>query len=281
MPREYIAPNTLREAVWTGAPAGRALGEITLEVIDTSDDSVVLAEGAASSLLESPGTYRRAYTTPALAGLLLEIWTDHVASVTSTQELEVTYTAAVTPMLFTLEQARALKPLDNVTKYPDEAIIAAGEAASEALEHACSVAFSPRLFQEVSTGTGRYTLPLKVARPLYLTEVTVGGVDVLSSAVLDGGSLYTPGRWTTGREVVVTGYAGYAVTPAHVSRAALLLAKRWLVDSPLNDRMTSHTAPDGTTERFITAGIGSAIFDVPECNSVINEYSLSAGMMVA
>lgn len=185
-------------------------------------------------------------------------------------------------MLFTLVAARKLKPLDNVTLYLDADITAAGEMASEALENACGVTFTPRAFTETFDGTGRSELFLKTTLPLTVTSVTLNGVAV-SPTLYPDGTLYLASGWsaTSRRNIVVTGTAGHATCPARVARAALLLAKRWLVDSPVNDRTTVFTNYEGATERFVTAGVGSALFDIPEANAVVAAYSLQAGLMVA
>lgn len=99
MSREYSLPATTREAVWTGAPPGRAPGQITLTVRDASDNTLFLA---ATNAVETsvPGTYRVTYATPQVAGLLLETWTDTVPvpDMVRTYELEITSNAPQSPI---------------------------------------------------------------------------------------------------------------------------------------------------------------------------------------
>ncbi len=113
----------------------------------------------------------------------------------------------------------------------------------------------------------------------------VGGVAVDSSVVSwtqSDGRVYREGGWTAGRRnVVITGTRGYPYPPPRVGRAALLLAKRFLVDSPHSDRATSITTEDGTTQFLVTAGVRQAVTDVPEANAVIEEYGLRGAFAVA
>lgn len=186
-------------------------------------------------------------------------------------------------MLFTLAQARAVKPLDNVTKYPDAAVQAAGDLATDALEHACAVHFTPTSFSEVLDGNGRCDLMLWTAKPTAIASATVAGLDVTSTVlVYSDGRVYRPNGWACGRQnVTVTGTAGWPVCPPRVARACLLLAKRFLVDSPVNDRATTLINEDGTTQYLVTAGVRSALFDIPEANAVVQDYGLQQGYLVA
>ena len=110
----------------------------------------------------------------------------------------------------------------------------------------------------------------------------------------DDGRLYLATGWSTGwsasspgaatrgrRNVVIKGTYGYPYPPPRVSRAALLLAKRFLVDLPVSDRATSLTTQDGTTQFLVTAGVRQAITDVPECNAVIREYGVRQAFAIA
>lgn len=182
-------------------------------------------------------------------------------------------------MLFTLAQARAMKPLDNSLKYSDQAIIDAGIAARDALEHACQVFFKPREFTETLPGSGSYSVPLSLPR---ITEIYGASIDGMASeASFAYGLLYSGSIWPRNKVITVQGFAGYEVCPPRVARASLLLAASYLVPSQMSDRMTSFTNSEGVTERFMTAGIKGTVFGIPECEAVVSDYGISEGLCIA
>lgn len=189
---------------------------------------------------------------------------------------------------FTVAEARAVTPLQDTTKYADADIDNMRLVVEEALEHACGVAFVPRVTTpvvETLDGDGSDEIVLRQwARPIALTAATVGGVALdaptLAALVLSrDGTIYNPAFWACGRRNVVLTYThGYPSVPGRVKRAAIRLTKRFLVDTPINDRATSIQNPeDGTIQRLITAGVGAAIFDLPEANAIVNEYGVRFG----
>lgn len=187
-------------------------------------------------------------------------------------------------VLFTVAQARALKPLDNTTTYTTQRILDARTMAETALEDACKVAFVPRYFRVTLDGRGSTDLLLPMVRPLTVTAATIddAAVTVDDVELYDDGRAYLPSGWTAGRRnVTITGTHGYQFPPPRVGRAALLLAKRFLVDSPVSDRATSMTTEDGTTQFLVTAGVRQAATDVPEANAVIDEYGVRGAFTVA
>lgn len=180
---------------------------------------------------------------------------------------------------FTTAEARKVKPLDNTTTYPDADIDAMRITVEEALEHACGVAFEPRTVTERFDGTGTTDL-LARPRPTAVSSATVDGEAIDASSLLTyrDGRIYHSGKWTAGRgNVSITYTHGYATVPGRVKRAAILLTKRFLVDSPLSDRTTQITNEDGT-EVLITAGVRGAVTDVPEVNAVIAQYKVGAAV---
>lgn len=182
---------------------------------------------------------------------------------------------------FTIAEARAVKPLEKVI-YTDALIVAARALAQSAIEDACGVAFTPTAFTgQVVYANGGADIFLR-PRLLTVTTVTQAGTAVTLTDVEVGpdGVAYRPNGWPAGR-LVVAGTYGYAAPPERVKRAAIQLAKRYLVDTPINDRTTSLTTVDGNTERFVTAGLGTTLFDVPEVNAVVQLYGVRPGLAVA
>lgn len=191
---------------------------------------------------------------------------------------------------FTITEARTLPylggALANDTTFPDDLIDSMREAVEEAFEHACRVAFVPRTAtNELHNGTGTTDLLVKWSNPTAVSGASVGvkgsrvalTADQLATIDVEStGVVYYPAGWPCGRNNVVVSYThGYAVCPGRVKRAALLTTRRFLLDSPVNDRATSVQNPDGTSSFLVTAGVRGAILDIPEANSVIAEYEQS------
>jgi hypothetical protein len=77
---------------------------------------------------------------------------------------------------------------------------------------------------------------------------------------------------------VTIGYEhGHPVTPERVKRAAIRLAKRWLVEGPVDDRATTFSNDDGTYS-LVTPGRRGEFFDLPEVNAVVQQYGLTVGV---
>lgn len=184
---------------------------------------------------------------------------------------------------FTIAEARAVRPLQDAVRYPDAAITAAREIAESALEDACGVPFEPRSFAQVvparSAATDTILLPPRVLS-ITAASSSAGSIATTGAEFEISGSTYLLAGWPAGR-ITISGTHGYAVPPLRVKRAAILLTKRMLVDTPVNDRATQITNPDGTAEYFITAGRNGQPFDLPEANAVVNIYGILTGGMVA
>lgn len=265
---------------------------VTLRVdttaIDPAPDSaivtIVRADGtlmvdAAAATNAGTGVFSYALTAAQLATLdeLTVHWVSTLGTVTDTVEV-------VGGHHFTLSQARALKPMNDEIAYPTARLLEARTLAETALEDACMTAFVPRYFRWRLDGSGRYNLMLPRSRPLTITSATVDGtaLTVGDLAVYDDGRVYSPNGWTSGQSnIVIAGTYGYRFPPPRVARASMLLAKRFIVDSPVNDRATSLTTEDGTTSYLVTAGVRSAVFDVPEANACVELYGMRDAYTVA
>lgn len=187
-------------------------------------------------------------------------------------------------MYFTVAEARAANylggALSNTTTFTDAIIEAMRTAVEQALEQACGVAFEPRtVTSERYDGDGGTDLLLIWPLVTAVSAASIGGT-ALTAAELAALITYTDGRlyhssgWTAGRGNVLVSYThGYATVPGRVKRAALILTSRFLQDSPVNDRATTLVNPDGSTQWLVTAGVRDAIFDIPEANAVVSEYS--------
>jgi hypothetical protein len=185
---------------------------------------------------------------------------------------------------FSIAQARSLKPLNNEIAYSDEQIAAARVAAETAIEDACGVAFVPRYFSATTYSACRQMNRKPFLKP-YLRAIrsaSVNGVrqDISSVVVADDSAFWSYGSWPTG-QLVIRGEWGYDAPPPRVARAALLLAKHYLVESGISSRTMRHTNAAGESDIFVTEGRGGAVFPLPEANAVVEEYGIRTGLMVA
>lgn len=254
---------------------------LTLTIRTPAGVSTTYTYGASAIVRDSEGEYHYDLTFTQTGA-----WTYEWRSTVPTQVQGETVQVGPSPLdvdagtdapYFTIGEARRLSPLQDAETYPDAAIDAARVMAESALEDACSVAFVPREFTVQVDGRGRCDLLLPIVRPLTISAATIDGTAVVVGDVelYDDGRVYLERGWGAGRRnITLTGTHGYPSPPPRVARAAMLLAKRFLVDSPVSDRATSMTTEDGTTQFLVTAGVRQAVFDVPECNAVVELYGM-------
>lgn len=186
----------------------------------------------------------------------------------------------VTVPYFTVAEARVLKPLDNATDYPDAAIEAMRATVEQAIEQRTGVAFVPRTATEVVDGNGGRDIMLRFPRPLSVTSATVDDTALTVSDLIlyrDGRIRY-PSYWTRGDgNVEITYTHGHATVPGEVKQAALMLTKHWLVQGPIDDRMTSMSTDDGTFS-LATPGLRGSSFGIPFVDAVVQTYSLQVAV---
>lgn len=248
-------------------------GAVTVK-IEREDGTTLVAAGTATSGTGAAArTYALTTTHTATLDRLTLTWTS------ATKGVLVTYVEVVGGFLFSVADARALKPLDNTTTYPLANVLVARTLAETALEDACSVAFVPRYGRDKFDGSGGVDILLP-PRITAVTSASVDGTGLTAAELADlelyrDGRLYHSSKWTEGRRNVEVKFThGYPYPPPRVGRACLLLAKHFLVDSPISDRTTLLTNDDGTQQTFITAGVRQAVFSIPEANAVVQEYGL-------
>jgi len=163
----------------------------------------------------------------------------------------------------------------GVTK-TEEQIVEARNLAEGWLEEACSVAFRPRYARETLDGSGTQRLLLSNPQLITIREAEVGDT-VVALESLKGypeGVAWGEELWTEGAANVSIAYEhGFLVTPAMVSRAALRLARHFLVEDPSNyDERASSMSTDEAHYTFITPGMSGAMTSIPEVNVVIQHF---------
>lgn len=187
--------------------------------------------------------------------------------------------AVADPVYFSVAEAREIPGLSSLTLYPDEAIELARDIVEDALERACGVAFVLRDATMTTDGNGTCDL-LVLPRPREVTACTVCETTLTPTELGDlvlyrDGRIYRECGWPAGRgNVEIAFNHGYEVIPPLVKRAALELAKRFLIDTPVDPRASSVTGEDGTTQILKPDGT----FGHPLADMVVNTYGVAYGI---
>jgi hypothetical protein len=245
-------------------------GSVTVTIYRA--DGTTLATGAAAGTGATARTYNLTAAQTALLDRLAATWVSATAgTVTTTVEI-------VGGFAFTVAEARALKPLDQTGAFSNASIIAMRTVVEDAIEEYTGALY-PRYDEETLSGVCR--LPLLVRKPFVrsVRSIVLDGVALSTSDMAniksDGTAIYGH-AWTTGYGNVVVGFEhGRDRPPERLRRAALLLAKVWLVSGPVDDR-TSTLTSDGGTFSLVTPGRGGSIFGVPEVDAAVQANLLPA-----
>lgn len=244
----------------------------TTVTITRADGTAIVTNAAATRTSVGVFTYTLSPAQTALLDNLTLAWTSTLGTLR-------TYAEIVGGFLFTISDARAVKPLDNATRYSDDQILAARTTVEQELEDACGVAFVPRYARETLQGDRTHLLNLQHPQVTAIREVRVDGTALtageLSELRIAGlSSVYRPAHWPSDYGSVTIGYEhGYTQLKAPVSRAALLLAKQRLVDTPIDDRAMTMTTDEGTFS-LVTPGMRGAWFSIPDVNAVVKRYRI-------
>jgi hypothetical protein len=277
---QQLTPGTLSQQ-WYEDGAAVDPGTVTVG-ITRADGTVLVAAGSSTA---GTGTAARTFnlttTHTALLDRLRVTWTSTLKGTL------VSYVEVVGGFLFSIADARALKPLDSAVSYPTSQIVSTRLLAEQALEDACGVAFVPRYTYETVDGTGNWQLVTRWPKVTTIRSATVrsyGTVTTLAAsdiALLTYGGASTGGYgWPCGVGNVTVGYEhGYSAPPERVRRACLLLARNWLVTGPIDDRASTFSSADGGTFAMVTPGRGGSIFGIPEVDVVVQQYGMTVGML--
>jgi hypothetical protein len=178
-------------------------------------------------------------------------------------------------MFFTTAELRAMDAaLTDPAKFPDAQLDAMRELVEQSLEDACDVAFEPRESVGAFSGDGSRMLALGVHRLRSVTAVVDDGQALDLAGVKGIGRLvWRYDGWPWGvANLTVTYSHGYDAPPLRVKRAALILAKVWLLEGPVDVRATQVSAGDGSTINLATPGVLGSTFGVPEVDAVVRHY---------
>lgn len=200
---------------------------------------------------------------------LTAVWTAGGQSITT--EVEV-----VGGFLCTLAEIAEAAEVDDEPKKLAEA----REWASSWLEEACGVAFRPKYARDALRGSGTAELLLAHPMPSVIFASSINDQTLDEVLSLDAsGVVLRNGRWTHGARTSVAYQHGYSKTPPIVSRAAVKLARRYLIEDPtdLDERATSMSSGDGTYS-LVTPGVRGALTSIPEVNAVIDHFAYAQGV---
>jgi hypothetical protein len=270
-----IQRNTTATLSKTFYEDGVAVNPGTVTVTITASDGTVIAEDAATT---GSGTSARTYAVTASDTAMLDSWSVAWAS-TGKGTLIDDYEIAG-GFLFGLNQLGAVKLGQSGTiagTYSAAQMAEVRVLVESAIEDACGVAFVPRYRVESVSGDGGTSVVLERAKVSAVRSVTVGGTAVTDVSLSPYGTLYRRGGFGRGFQNVVVGYEhGWSSPPPRVSQAAMLLARRWLVDGPIDDRATSVSMEGVGTYTLATPGMRGSYFGLPEVDQVVNQYEMNA-----
>lgn len=269
-------PGTLT-ANWErdGAPVDPGVG-VTVTI--TRDDGTVLinAQNAAAGDSTDERTFVLTPAQTATLDRLTAVWTATDGSTLTT------YAEIAGGFLFTVARARQRSPLNDASAYTTENILFYRALAEIALEDVCGVAFVPRYSREIATVTGPGMLSLPRRRITSVKRITTasdsGQIPLASLAGLrieHGSSIFMPALWSAwswwAQPIEVSYEHGMQEPPPRVGRACLELARRWLVESPWDERMTGYRDRTGGELQILTAS-HSDPFDLPEVVAIAEQY---------
>lgn len=266
---------TIDSGTWYEAGAAVDPGTVTVG-ITREDGTVLVAAGTATGgATTDPRTFALTTTHTASLDRLTATWTS------ATKGTRTTYVEVVGGVLASVADLRAIKPLDDTTKYPTANLLAARDAVAAVLEDVSGVAFSPRYEREYKIdGDGSTEILLKRPRPLSVQSATLDGTSVTVGDLLlyDDGRVYYANGWSTGRQNVTVKYTyGYPTPPGNCAQVVARLVKWLLVDSPISDRAIS-IINEGGQQNLVTAGVRGAIFDLPLANAFVQNYGYVRGV---
>lgn len=261
-----------------GVAADPTPDSATIEILRGDGTELVPAGTNATNAGPGKFTYTLTPTQTAQLDLLTVKWTATFGQLqTMTSRVEI-----VGGFLFTVAEARALKPLGNAEMYPLAALLTARTLAEQTLEEVCNVAFVPRYRRERAIPVRHGHVRVKGRDIRAIRDLTV---DDVALTVDELAAITVPREFTiagvskTGSRYVIGYEHGHDFPPEQARRIALRLAKRYLVETPIDERASSMTTDDGTIS-LVTPGLRGMLFDIPEANAFVQVYGRAgAGML--
>ena len=271
----------------------RTSGTYTLTASALDDDGVVqdisapytvtIKNGAGTTVATGTPTYHQHVLTYTPAVTLLPdldtysvTWTGIVSaaawSFTDTLELAGGY-------LFEIADLRAEdRAFENANKYPSETLRKIRTWVEDTIEseRAAAVAFVPRSRRITIDGTDSRMLILPDFNVREVLSITVDGTAWtnldLAEIVIDDNALHLQsGYWIGGDRNVEIHYThGHDLTPGPITRAALMLAREYLIKSDLPGRATATSIGDQMFRLTIAGRDG--VTGLPEVDAAISQF---------
>ena len=262
-------------------PITADLDAVTVD-IERDDGTQIVTAGVANPVEDQPGVY--SYLLTAADTALLDDLTVHWSgTVSGLAEAATTYVEVAGGVIFTVEQARTIDPLQNTEKYPTATIRAYRSLVEDALEDWCGCAFVPRYARELVSGAFAREVPDAYASYVMLHKPLVSRVrhlgidgeemqDFSDVMALPTGALFRTSGWPIGVANIDVAYEhGWLEPPQRITQAALTLAKHWIVKGPLDDRITAMTTDQGTFP-MLTPGVRGSHSGLPDVDEAISQY---------
>jgi hypothetical protein len=267
---------TIEVALTVDGTASNPTPDSATVTVTNAAGTVLVADAAATDTGTGEFSYNLTPTETVDLDLLTAVWTyerdGNVETATTRHEI-------VGGFLFSEAEFRAMgTAYANTTNYPRARIVEMRNTVEQTLEDACNRAFVPRYELETVNGVYGNTILTRWPKVRAVRSVTVDGtaaVDLSGYVGLRYGQVHTTGYWTAGYGNVTIGYEhGDDAPPERIRRAALILAKRWLTPGSADDRAINVSNDTGTYALF-QAGVRGHMFDVPEVQAAVDQYSLA------
>lgn len=250
-------------------------GTVTVTITADSDGSAVVTD-ASTTTTGNQATYTLTPDQTANLDLFTCVWTSEANSAQVT-----TYAEIVGGFLFSVAQARLQSPLQDYNTYSDDAIMYFRTLAESALEDACGVNFVPRYRRDrASIATfGLLSVPRNNVTDVIQITTNYNGEDqpiptLEGLQLVSTNQIFMPVLWNWWSLPIKIAYiSGYPYPPLRAAQAALLLARRWLIESPWDERMIGFRSREGGELQILTANHSNA-FDIPEVVAVADQYGV-------
>lgn len=265
---------------------------VELGVAPTGTTTVTVTKGDGSLLVDAQsatvsGTTLTYTLTPAETAEVENLTATWTATVGGVQQTFVTRAKVVGELLFTLAEARAYDDgvLETATQYPDVAVLAAREGASDSLEEALGRLLGAQYQREVFDGDGSAELDLpgvdvRSVRSVKVREFgsqtwTAFTVSELADVLVEESGLLVReslGVWPRGRRNVAVEWEAGMRIPGELKQAGLMLARELLVKSDLSNRAVQQVNELGTVQLAV-AGRGGSRYGVPFIDAAVQAYA--------
>lgn len=267
-------------------------GEYTFLVHTVDDDGanvtahspfgVVVRDGDGSIVATGTPTHTEHILTFTVAAESMPNLDTYTITWTATvHSVETTWTSHVELVggyLFEIADLRAEdRAFENVDKYPTDDLRTVRTWVEDVIEgpRAAAVAFVPRSRRIAINGTGRTALMVPDLALRTVESVTVDGQpwtpEQVATLTVDDGVIWATESWPEGvRNIEVHYTHGHDTPPGAITRAALMLAREYLVKSDIPGRATATSIGDQMFRLTIAGRDG--VTGLPDVDAAIAQF---------